>query len=369
MASTNRLVQLTDDDGNNVYPIVSADGIYGSDGSLYDIKGLFTSVSEGKALVASAITDKGVDTAADATYQQMADNIHSIRQGYGNGTATVIAKSAISAGDTVILTPEQFIHYDGYSSGTKTVLNNGVVYWNDNQSSTGIDAVFIANDGLMKTKTIVNTSSSVQLNGVVAYSNNVFSYNRVTTSSTTTYYIKFDPETGEFSDVTKSDATGTANIDSANYIITKLLSIYYQRSNYTEVETSIFNISSSNGKSCGMIIAAHKSDEGSAIDAGKFTVELPSGPVFMIGHTSDQKAYIASYKLDSSNNVVPTTAVSISDYAGFNVTDGSTATFIDDLGYFPFIGIARTSGNSGDAIIVDNLGLYGTVATKDTKFV
>lgn len=39
---------------------------------------LFTSVSEGKALIASAVTDKGVDTEADATFQQMADNIMSI---------------------------------------------------------------------------------------------------------------------------------------------------------------------------------------------------------------------------------------------------------------------------------------------------
>lgn len=39
---------------------------------------LFTSVSNGKSLVASAITDKGVPTASDATFQQMADNINSL---------------------------------------------------------------------------------------------------------------------------------------------------------------------------------------------------------------------------------------------------------------------------------------------------
>ena len=38
----------------------------------------FQSVSDGKALVASAITDKGVQTASDATFQTMADNIAEI---------------------------------------------------------------------------------------------------------------------------------------------------------------------------------------------------------------------------------------------------------------------------------------------------
>ena len=43
-----------------------------------DVEECFQSVSNGKALVASAITDKGVETAADATFQQMADNISSL---------------------------------------------------------------------------------------------------------------------------------------------------------------------------------------------------------------------------------------------------------------------------------------------------
>ena len=39
---------------------------------------VFQSVSNGKSLIASAITDKGVTTAADATFQVMADNIEKI---------------------------------------------------------------------------------------------------------------------------------------------------------------------------------------------------------------------------------------------------------------------------------------------------
>lgn len=40
-----------------------------------DVESLKTSVSEGKSLVAAAVTDKGVPTAADSTFQTMSDNI------------------------------------------------------------------------------------------------------------------------------------------------------------------------------------------------------------------------------------------------------------------------------------------------------
>lgn len=43
-----------------------------------EIEDLKTSVSEGKALVAEAVTDKGVQTASDATFQEIASNIREI---------------------------------------------------------------------------------------------------------------------------------------------------------------------------------------------------------------------------------------------------------------------------------------------------
>ena len=50
---------------------------------------VFQSVSSGKALVASAITDKGVNTASDATFQTMADNIKVMaEQKYSEGSKT-----------------------------------------------------------------------------------------------------------------------------------------------------------------------------------------------------------------------------------------------------------------------------------------
>ena len=45
-----------------------------------EVESLKTSVSEGKKLVAAAVTDKGVNTAADSTFQAIANNIGNILQ-------------------------------------------------------------------------------------------------------------------------------------------------------------------------------------------------------------------------------------------------------------------------------------------------
>ena len=61
---------------------------------------LFTSASNGKALIASAITGKGISTAADATFQTMANNIGSIPTGktvtdLGEITGTYSSSSSV----------------------------------------------------------------------------------------------------------------------------------------------------------------------------------------------------------------------------------------------------------------------------------
>ena len=47
-----------------------------------EINSLKTSVSSGKAAIASAVTGKGIQTAADASFQTMANNINAIPTGY-----------------------------------------------------------------------------------------------------------------------------------------------------------------------------------------------------------------------------------------------------------------------------------------------
>ena len=63
-------------------PKTLASCVYDENGETVEarLNEVFQSVSIGKSLIASAITDKGITTAADATFQTMADNIYSIQQ-------------------------------------------------------------------------------------------------------------------------------------------------------------------------------------------------------------------------------------------------------------------------------------------------
>lgn len=82
------------------------------------ISELFQSVSDGKALVAAAITDKGVSTAADDSFAEMASNIDAIQVGPDTSDAT--------AGPTDILTLKTAYGADG-NKMTGTMPNRGAV--------------------------------------------------------------------------------------------------------------------------------------------------------------------------------------------------------------------------------------------------
>nr|DAF75161.1 MAG TPA: hypothetical protein [Caudoviricetes sp.] len=80
------------------------------------------SVSDGKTKVANAITDKGVETAADATFDVMASNISKIETGGGELHGATIAVSTAEStlfGQTVVLT------LGGTSVGTAVFAGNG----------------------------------------------------------------------------------------------------------------------------------------------------------------------------------------------------------------------------------------------------
>lgn len=86
--------------GFNLYEKDDKFNITGEEGSLnetikkinQEIEGTKKSVSDGKSLVASAITEKGVETATDATFQTMHDNILNIKSG-GTGSYVIADNS------------------------------------------------------------------------------------------------------------------------------------------------------------------------------------------------------------------------------------------------------------------------------------
>lgn len=88
---------------------VTGGGITGTqsgDTFTLDSSELFTSVSEGKSLLAGAITDKGVSTSANDTFQQMANNVAAIETGGGSTWYADFVKFLKEQGDMHVLNQE-----------------------------------------------------------------------------------------------------------------------------------------------------------------------------------------------------------------------------------------------------------------------
>lgn len=86
------------------------------------VDALKKSVSDGKTKVANAITDKGVETATDATFDVMAENISKIETGGGElhgATLAVSTEESTLFGQTVTLT------LNGASVGSTVFADNG----------------------------------------------------------------------------------------------------------------------------------------------------------------------------------------------------------------------------------------------------
>ena len=129
----------------------------------------FQSVSNGKTLVASAITDKGVQTSSDATFTQMASNIQQITTGItptgsinisANGTYDVTDKAqaivAVGAGTSLI---------------SKNITQNGT-YNASSDGADGFSSVTVAvPTGSLNSKCFIETLSSAPATGSWYYFN------------------------------------------------------------------------------------------------------------------------------------------------------------------------------------------------------
>lgn len=77
-------------------PLTAEDIVYGEATVKEALDGLKSSVSDGKSLVASAITDQGVPTEQDATFARMAENVRLISTGADTADATATSWDILS---------------------------------------------------------------------------------------------------------------------------------------------------------------------------------------------------------------------------------------------------------------------------------
>ena len=89
-----------------------------------EIEELFQSVSSGKSVVAGAITDKGVQTASNATFATLAQNIANIPN-HNSGTYTVSDDGSYDMGEA---NTYRFVNVStpNHNSGTYTVSDDGI---------------------------------------------------------------------------------------------------------------------------------------------------------------------------------------------------------------------------------------------------
>lgn len=117
--------------GLSPYQVAVAGGYTGTEQEfnqqLAQLDQLFTSVSEGKSTIAAAVTDKGVETAADATFQQMAENIGAIESG-GIETVTGSYSGNMRGSAHLAWSDGETFHYleVGSSSRTMVVMKNSI---------------------------------------------------------------------------------------------------------------------------------------------------------------------------------------------------------------------------------------------------
>ena len=127
-----------------------------------EINTLKKSVSDGKTLVATAITDKGVQTAADATFAVMAENISQIETGGGELHGAIIS---VSTEEETLIGKEVTLSKDEIIISTKTFNENGVC------SFTGILEIGVyvvsSTDGVKETASNVNITQDNIFNKTV----------------------------------------------------------------------------------------------------------------------------------------------------------------------------------------------------------
>lgn len=170
--------------------IITANNVQGA------IDQLFTSVSNGKQEIASAITDKGVSTSADDTFATMAENIGKISTGIGLNELASFAKNNTRL---IQMTPGMVVACINAPQG-------GSYYWTGN-------FYFV----FYNTKQIINFQAHADWNSP---SNN---YMRSSIFSSTSFQIAYAAQSGF---VTVDFDAGTITLTGASTTVTACVSIY-----------------------------------------------------------------------------------------------------------------------------------------------
>lgn len=197
-------------DGLDFIPYTTADQVYLSDGSntednlnllesglaelTGEINNLKQSVSSGKTKVASAITDKGVQTDANSTFDTLAQNIKLIKIPSGNAVAGDVLAGKTFTNSTGNQIAGTMIN-QGTKNSTLTTQNGEYTIPQGYHSGTGKVKATFAN------LIAENIASGINIGGVVGTSPKIEFHSAVdsTTSSLTMQARSYEGGTGTYS--------------------------------------------------------------------------------------------------------------------------------------------------------------------------
>jgi len=143
---------------------------------------LFTSVSNGKSLIAGAITDKGVPTLPSDTFQVMANNINQIPVGdYSIGD--LLPSSSVEylaciwsfTGHTdsvyaVAVDNDGYVYSGGYDDTVRKISPSGTQVWSFTGHTDSVYAVAVDNDGYVCSGSFDETVRKISPSGTQVWS-------------------------------------------------------------------------------------------------------------------------------------------------------------------------------------------------------
>ena len=187
-----------------------------------EINSLKSSVSNGKTLIANAITGKGVTTSSSATFATMASNINSLNVVPNLPIVEVTTDSAASysIGQYVRLESKYRV------SGLQFILLEDAVvgYFENSRDYYEFNSIIINSDGTYRTGSMQFGRRNANISSVRAYQNNKFSFHYRQTASGTTYegdeYYSVNASTGAITAISSSQIDSSYTNSSPGYSAT-----------------------------------------------------------------------------------------------------------------------------------------------------